>query len=62
MNVTDVAAHTGLDEADILTLAGKLGFTVIVTVFDVVGLPVAHSALDVRTQVTRSPFDNPAFV
>ena len=36
--------------ADISTLAGKLELTVMVTVFDVAGLPVAQVALDVTTQ------------
>jgi hypothetical protein len=49
--------------AAILTLTGRLEFTVIVTVLDVAGLPVAHGdALDVNTQVTRSPFAKVAFV
>jgi hypothetical protein len=38
------------------------GFTVIVTVLDVAGLPVAHVALEVNTQVTRSPLFRAAFV
>ena len=40
--------------AAILTLTGKLGFTDIVMVLDVPGLPVAQVALDVSTQVTAS--------
>ena len=39
-----------------LTLTGKFGFTVMVMVFDVAGLPVAQVALDVNTQVTVFPF------
>jgi hypothetical protein len=38
-----------------LTLTGKLGLTVIVTVLDVAGFPVGHVALDINTQVTKSP-------
>lgn len=39
----------------ILTLTGKLGFTVIVNELEVAGLPVAHGdALDVRTHDTTS--------
>ena len=34
-----------------------LGFTVVVTLFDVAGLPVAHIAFDVSTTVTTSPFE-----
>lgn len=43
-------------EAETLTLTGRLGFTVIVTVFDVEGLPVAQVAFEVMTQVTLLPF------
>ena len=35
------------DEADILTLAGNNGFTVIAIVLEVAGLPVAQGAVDV---------------
>ena len=52
VNVTGVVAQTGLAEATIETLAGKLEFTVMVTVFEVAGLPVAQVALDVNTTVT----------
>jgi hypothetical protein len=38
----------------IVTLAGRLGFTVIVTALLVEGLPVAHVALEVITTVTIS--------
>ena len=48
--------------AEILTEAGKFGFTVIVKILEVAGLPVAQVALEVRTQVTVSPSDNDAFV
>ena len=37
------------------TLTGKFGFTVMLMLFDVAGLPVAQVALDVNTQVTTSP-------
>ena len=62
MKVTDVPVQTGFAEAVIETLAGRLGLTVIVTVFDVAGLPVAHVALEVMTQVTTSPLTGAAFV
>ena len=42
--------------AAMLTLTGKFGFTVMVSVLDVAGFPVAHVALDVNTQVTVFPF------
>jgi hypothetical protein len=38
VNVTRVAAQTGLAEARIDTLTGRFGFTVIVIVFEVAGL------------------------
>jgi hypothetical protein len=52
VNVTGVDAQTGLAEATIETLAGRIGFTVIVTVFDVAGLPVPQVSLEVSTTVT----------
>ena len=42
--------------AAIETLTGRFGFTVMVIVFDVAGLPVAHVAFEVNTQVIKSPF------
>ena len=54
VNVTEVPAQTGLAEAAIDTVTGSKGLTVMVTVFDVAGLPVGQVALEVRTQVTRS--------
>jgi hypothetical protein len=54
VNVTGVAAQTGLAEATTETLTGTVGFTVIVTVFDVAGLPVVQDALDVRITFTWS--------
>ena len=57
VNVTLVPAQMVVDGlAAILTLTGKFGFTVIVIVFDVAGLPVAHVAFDVNTHVTVFPF------
>ena len=38
------------------TLTGKSGFTVMLIVLDVAGLPVAQVALDVSAQVTTSVF------
>jgi len=48
--------------AAMLTLTGRFGFTVIVIVLDVAGLPVAQVALDVSAQVTTSPLFNVADV
>jgi hypothetical protein len=42
-------------EAAMLTPAGNRGFTTIVTPAEVAGLPVAHVAFEVRTQVMTSP-------
>ena len=55
VNVTEVPAQTGLVEATIVTLTGRLGFTVMVIVFEVAGLPVGQVASEVRTQVITSP-------
>ena len=53
MNVTLVPEQIVVEDAAILTLAGKLGFTVIVIEFDVAGEPVKHGlAFDVITHVT----------
>ena len=54
--VTEVPAQTGLADAAIDKLTGSNGFTVMVTVFEVAGLPVGQVALEVKTQVTRSLF------
>ena len=54
MNVTDVPAQMVLTDALILTLAGMAELTIIVTVLDVAGLPLAQLALEVRTQITAS--------
>ena len=57
VNVTLAPAHIAPDGfAAILTLAGKLEFTVIVIVFDVAGEPVAQAKLLVIIQVIKSPF------
>ena len=57
VNVTLVPAQIAPEGlAAIEALTGRLGFTVIVIVFDVAGLPVAQVALDVNTQVTNCPF------
>ena len=62
VNVTFVPAQMVVEGlAAIETLTGKAGFTVIVNVFDVAGLPVAQVAFEVNTQVTVFPFVNIAF-
>jgi hypothetical protein len=54
--VTEVPAQTVVADAEIETLTGKLLLTVIVTVFEIAGLPVAQVALDVNWQVIASAF------
>jgi hypothetical protein len=58
VNVTLVPEQIVVADAPIFTLAGKLGFTVIVTALLVAGLPVAHVAFEVITTVTTSLFAN----
>jgi hypothetical protein len=57
VNVTEVPEHTGLVDAVIEMLTGKFGLTVIVTVFEVAGLPVGQVAFEVNTQETASLFN-----
>jgi hypothetical protein len=52
VKVTEVPAQIAPDgETEILTLAGNNGFTVIVIILEVAGLPVAQVAVDVITTV-----------
>ena len=62
VNVTLVPAQIVVAVAEILTLAGRFGFTVIVIVFEVAGLPVTQDALEVNTQVITSLFASEEFV
>ena len=55
VNVTEVPAQTGLAEAAIDTVTGSNGLTVMVTVFDVAGLPVGQVTFEVRTQLIVLP-------
>jgi len=52
VKVTFVPEQMVVAEAAILTLGVTFAVTVIVIVFDVAGLPVAHPSLDVSTQDT----------
>lgn len=57
--VTDAPAHMVVPVlAEILTLTGKIGFTVIVKVFDIAGEPVTHVRLLVIWHVIKSPLTN----
>ena len=55
VKVTEVPAQTGLADGVIVKLTSNNGFTVIVTVLEMAGLPVAQVALDVSRQVMASP-------
>jgi hypothetical protein len=55
VNVTEVPAQTGLDDAAIDTPAGRFELTTIVTVLDVAGLPVVQDKVEVITTVITSP-------
>ena len=56
VNVTEVPAHTGLLEGDIVTETGRFGFTTMVMAFEVAGLLEIHIVFEeVRTHVTISP-------
>ena len=57
VKVTEVPAQTGLAEAAIDMLTGSSGFTVMVTVLEVAGLPVVQVSLEVSTQVSALPFE-----
>ena len=56
VKVTEVPAQTGFAEAAIETLTGRFGFTVMVTVLEVAGLPVLHVISDVMITYTWSLF------
>jgi hypothetical protein len=62
VKVTLVPEQIVVAVAEMLTLAGKFGFTVMVTEFEVAGLPVAQVAFDVITQLTISLFTSEVFV
>ena len=51
VKVTDVPAHTGLTDAPIDTLTGRLEVTDIVRAFEVAGFPVMQVAFEVSSQV-----------
>jgi hypothetical protein len=62
VKVTEVPAQIVFTDSKMLMLAGKIGFTVIVTSLDKAGLPVTQVALDVNSQEIISPFANPVLV
>ncbi len=58
VNVTLVPAQIVVADAEIETLTGRSGLTIIFTVLDVAGLPVAQATSEVNVQVTASPLDS----
>ena len=54
VKVTEVPAQTGFAEGVTDTLTASSGFTFMVTVFEVAGLPLGQVALEVSTQITAS--------
>jgi hypothetical protein len=62
VNVTLDAGQIGFAEADIFTLAGKVGLTIILIAFEVAVVGTAQAELEVNTQVMTSPFTNTALV
>ena len=55
VNVTVAPVHIGLTSGIIVTLTGSIGLTVIVTAFEVAGLPLVHVSFEVRITVIISP-------
>ena len=63
LKVTVVPAQIApVGETEILTLAGNNGFTVIVMLLDIAGLPVAQMAVDVICTLIVSPLTSDAEV
>ncbi len=56
MKLTVVPAQTMTASADMVTLTGNIGLTLIVTALDVAGPPLWHVSLEVSTTVIISPF------
>jgi hypothetical protein len=57
VKVTDDPGQKGLDDAAMVTPAGRFELTIIVIMFDVAGLPSGQAILDVNIHDTKSPFD-----
>lgn len=55
VKVTLDPAQDGFEDAAIDTLTGRLALTVMVTAFEVAGLPETQLAFEVMEQVTISP-------
>ena len=54
VKVTELPVQTGFAEGVTDTLTASSGFTFMVTVFEVAGLPLGQVALEVSTQITAS--------
>jgi hypothetical protein len=54
VKVTEVPAQTGFAEGVAVTLTASMGFTFMITAFEVAGLPMGQVALDESTQITAS--------
>jgi hypothetical protein len=54
VKVTEVPEHTVFEDAKIEILTGRFVFTVMVTVFEVAGLPVGQVVFEVSPQETAS--------
>jgi hypothetical protein len=55
VKVTDVPSQTGFVSTEIVTLAVRMGFTVIVTVLEVAGFPEIQASLELITTEIASP-------
>jgi len=55
VKVTVDPRQKGLDEAEIDTLTGVIGFTVITIGLDIAGFPVGHNTFEFSVQVIASP-------
>ena len=56
VNVTELPAQKGFDEAAIVMLTARIGLAVMVIGALVAGLPVTQLSEEVSSQVTTSPF------
>lgn len=55
VNMAVLPSQTGLDAVAMLTLTGKFGWTIMVNVFELAGLPETQTWLEVSRQTTTSP-------
>ena len=55
VKVTDVPAHIGLADAEIMMLTGRIGLRVIQTGSDIAGFPLEHTRLEFSRHRMQSP-------